>query len=104
MTWTEQEVRLAMAAALFGLGVLSTLSGLWTILAREYQQAMRGLSRQSTRIATETTAEKGIPETIQATANLIQAVNELVRTATGVGLMLLAIGLGICYLAYTLLP
>jgi hypothetical protein len=93
-----------MAAALFGLGILSTLAGLWTILAREYQQAMRGLSRQSTRIATETITEKGIPETIQATANLVQAVNQLVRTATGVGLLLLAGGLAMCYLGYSLLP
>lgn len=104
MTLTVADVQLAMASALFALGLLSALAGLWTMFAREYQQALRGLSRQSTRIASEAIAEKGISETIQATANLVQAVNQLVRTATGVGALLLLGGLGTCYLAYTMLP
>ncbi len=103
MVWTAESIRLGMAVVLFGLGVLSTLAGLWTILAREYQEAMRGLSTQSARIAQETVAQKGIPEAIQATANLVEAVNQLVRTATGTGLLLLASGLAICYLSYGLL-
>ncbi len=104
MSWTADNLRLVMASCLFGLGMLSALAGLWTILAREYQQAMRGLSRQSTRIATEALAEKRIPETIQATANLVQAVTQLVRTATGVGTLLFMAGLGTCYLAYSMMP
>lgn len=104
MTWTSTDLQLLMAASLFGLGLLSSMAGLWTILAREYQEAMRGLSQQSTRIASEAIAEKSIRDTIDATANLVQAVNQLVRTATGTGLLLLAGGLGICYLSYTMLP
>ncbi len=103
MSWTAEDLRLAMAASLFAVGMLSALAGLWTILAREYQQAMKGLARQSTRIADEAISEKGIPETIQATTTLVQAVTQLVRTATGTGVLLVAIGLGVCYLAYTLI-
>ena len=104
MNLTVADVQLAMATTLFVLGLLSALAGLYTIFAREYQQAMRGLSRQSTRIASEAIAEKGVSDAIQATANLVQAVNQLVRTATGVGTLLLVGGLGTCYLAYTMLP
>ena len=104
MTWTADDIQLIMAASLFLLGALSAIAGLWTILAREYQEAMRGLSQQSTRIASEAIAEKSVQDAIQATANLVQAVNQLVRTATGTGILLLAAGLGICYLAYTILP
>jgi hypothetical protein len=104
VNWTTNDMRLVMAASLFALGLLSSLAGLWTILAREYQQAMRSLSHQSTRIASEAITEKRVPDTIQATANLVQAVTQLVRTATGVGVLLFVAGLGTCYLAYTMMP
>ena len=104
MDWTTETVQLAMAISLFGIGILSSLAGLWTMLAQEYQQALRGLSRQSTRIADEAIQEKSISDTIQATANLVQAVNQLVRTATGVGALLFLSGLSVCYLAYSMLP
>ncbi len=104
MNWSSEELQQGMSIILFGLGVLSSLAGLWTILAREYQSVMHDLSTQSARIANETIAEKGIQETVQAVAELVHAVSELVRTATGVGLVLLASGLGICYLAYHLVP
>lgn len=97
-------VETLMAISLFVVGILASVGGLLTVLAREYQEAMRGLSQQSTRIATEAIAEKGIQETIEATANLVTAVNNLVRTATGTGIVLLTSGIGICYLGYTLLP
>lgn len=104
MSWSTTDVQLVMAVLLFGIGLLASLAGLITILNREYQQAMRGLSRQSERIATEAITEKAISDTIQATANLVQAVTQLVRTATGVGVVLLGSGLGTCYLAYSMLP
>lgn len=104
MAWDRSQIETLMAISLFVVGILSSVGGLFTVMAREYQEAMRGLSQQSTRIATEAIAEKGIQEAIQATANLVQAVNQLVRTATGTGIILLTSGIGICYLGYTLLP
>ena len=67
-------------------------------------QAAEQKYKEATRIAEEAIAEKGIQDTIQATANLVAAVNNLVRTATGTGLLLISGGVGICYLGYTLLP
>ena len=104
MLWTPDGLRMLMALSLFALGLLSALAGLWTIFAREYQQALRGLSQQGTRIATEAITEKGIPDTIEATATLVQAVSQLIRTATGVGVLLFLAGLATCYLAYHMMP
>lgn len=104
MLLERTQIELIMAISLFVIGFVAALGGVFSVLAREYHEAMKGLSAQSTRIAEEAIAEKGIQETIQATANLVDAVNQLVRTATGTGLILLASGVGICYLGYTLLP
>lgn len=104
MTLDRTQIELLMAISLFVVGIVAALGGVFTVLAREYHEAMRGLSAQSTKIAEEAIAEKGIQETIQATANLVAAVNNLVRTATGTGLILISGGVGICYLGYTLLP
>jgi hypothetical protein len=104
MSLDRIQIETIMAVSLFVIGFVAALGGIFSILAREYHEAMRGLSAQSTRIAEEAIAEKGIQETIQATANLVAAVNQLVRTATGTGLILLSGGVGICYLGYTLLP
>lgn len=104
MILDRTQIEMLMAISLFIVGIVSSLGGVFTVLAREYHEAMRGLSAQSTRIAEEAIAEKGIQETIQATANLVAAVNQLVRTATGTGLLLISGGVGICYLGYTLLP
>lgn len=101
---TTTHVQLLMAICLFMVGLASAIGGLWTVLAREYQDVMRGLTRQSGRIANEAIAEKSIDLTIEATAELVEAVTKLVRTATGTGLLLLAGGLLTCYLAFTMLP
>lgn len=101
---TSESVQLGMATSLFGVGLIAALAGLWTVLAREYQEVMRGLSRQGGRIAAEALGEKSVHATVEAAATLVQAVTLLVRTATGTGLILLLTGLATCYLAYTMLP
>ena len=43
------EIQIVMSISLFVIGVLSSLSGLWIILAKEYHQTMKELSSQSIR-------------------------------------------------------
>jgi hypothetical protein len=92
-----------MAISLFSLGVLACLAGIWTVLAREYQQALKGLSAQSSRLHARALTEVGVVPAIDAAARLVEAVNQLVRTAMGVGAFLCLIGLALCVLAYIIL-
>ena len=54
-------VAVGMTIILFGLGMASCTAGLWIILSREYQEAMRQLSVQSTRKLSKT--QKNIQNT-----------------------------------------
>jgi hypothetical protein len=96
-------VREAMAFAMFGLGTLSCLAGLWTLLAREYQQALKGMPAQSSRLHARALTEVGVVPVIDASARLVEAVNQLVRTAMGVGAFLCMVGVAMCLIAYYML-
>ena len=93
-----------MAVALFALGVTALVTGIWTILAREYQQALKGIAAQSNRLHARSLAEVGVVPVIDASARLVEAVNALVRTAMGVGAFLCLIGLALCLIAWWMLP
>lgn len=94
-----QALRTAMALAVFVLGIVALGSGLWTILAREYQQAMKGVASQSSRLNAKALTDLGLGPILDASANLVGAVTTLVRTAMGVGAFLCLIGLVLCLVA-----
>jgi hypothetical protein len=92
-------IREGMAVAMFALGMLACVAGMWTILAREYQQTLRGISAQSNRLHTRALTETGVVPVIDASARLVEAINQLIRTAMGVGAFLCLIGLALCLAA-----
>jgi hypothetical protein len=95
-----ETLQLVMAAMLFILGAIAIVTGLWTILSREYQETLKGISTQSARISTRALTEAGFVPLVEASARLIEAVNGLIRTAVGVGVFLCIIGTGLCTVAY----
>jgi hypothetical protein len=95
-----EKVQLAMAAVLFLLGAGSIVMGFWTILSREYQQTLKGISSQSSRISSRAFTEAGFVPLVEASAKLIEAINSLIRTAVGIGVFLCLVGTGICLVAY----
>jgi hypothetical protein len=100
---TTLPIQGAMAIVLFALGVLACVAGIWTVLSREYQQALKGMSAQSSRLHARALTEVGVVPVIDAAARLVEAVNQLVRTAMGVGAFLCLIGLALCLIAYAML-
>ena len=93
-----------MSVALFALGVTALAAGIWTILAREYQQALKGISAQSNRLNARSLTEIGVVPVMDASTRLIEAVNALIRTAMGVGAFLCLIGTALCLIAWWMLP
>ncbi|MGC8839261.1 MAG: hypothetical protein ACP5UM_12695 [Anaerolineae bacterium] len=100
---TVETLKLAMAAAMFLLGIVSCAAGLWTILSREYQAALKGLSAQATRLGARALGEPGVAPIIDSAARLIEAISQLVRTAIGVGVFLCISGLLVCLAAFWML-
>lgn len=95
--------RSALALAMFALGLAACGAGVWTILAREYQRTIKGLVGQSNRLHARSLTEVGVVPILDASARLVEATNQMIRTAMGVGAFLCLIGLAMCMLAFWML-
>ena len=100
---STETIKLSMAASMFILGLISCAAGLWTILGREYQAALKGLSAQATRLGARALGDAAIGPILDSAARLIEAISQLVRTAIGVGVFLCISGLLVCLAAFWML-
>ncbi len=96
-------IRHGMAILLFVLGLAACAAGMWLMLAREYQQTLKGISAQSNRLHARSLSEIGVGPVLDASARLIDAVNQLIRTAMGIGAFLSLLGAGMCVVAFWIL-
>ena len=92
MLFNAENIRLVIAGLQLLFGVVFLVAGLRKLLAREYTPAARALATQSARIG-----QKGLRENVsvvsQTATQLLNAVNQLVRTSAGVGAFLVLVGL-----------
>jgi len=83
---------LTMAVSLFVIGVTSISAGVFTLFFKATNKDLRVIAQQATRLA-----QKGIAEDVAGLVGnasaLIDSMNQLVRTASGVGLALVISGL-----------
>ncbi|HEX6291455.1 MAG TPA: hypothetical protein VFZ66_19885 [Herpetosiphonaceae bacterium] len=93
-------VQLIMAGVLFLIGVIMIGSGLFIILAREYQETMRLLSAQAPKLTGKAATEGTVLAALDGTTRLLDAVTRLIQTAVGVGAFLCILGLLICGTAF----
>jgi hypothetical protein len=93
---------LIMAATLFVLGILSVLAGMIILISKVMGGDLKEITKQSIRLA-----QKGIAEDVAGlvgnASTLVDAVNQMVRTASGVGIFLVVIGFPLILFAYYLL-
>jgi len=94
------EIQIVMSISMFVIGVLSSLSGLWIILAKEYHQTMKELSIQSIRINGRAITQDSVAPLIDSASGMVEAINQLIRTAAGVGAFLCVAGVMICIVAF----
>jgi len=97
---TAETIAILLASLLGFMGFVACIQGLRTMLAHDYQQTMRKLSIQSAQIGQKGLADVAVAPMIDAAARLIDAVNQLVRTAVGVGVFLCVTGIGMMVAAY----
>ncbi|MBI4927832.1 MAG: hypothetical protein HY835_08700 [Anaerolineae bacterium] len=82
---------LAMAAVMMILGVISMAAGILVLVFRVSSKDVQKLADQTVRLA-----QKGIAEEVSGLVGnasaLLDALNQLVRTTTGVGVFLVIVG------------
>jgi hypothetical protein len=89
---TGQEVLVFMAAVLFLLGMISTTSGIVLLVSRTTSQEVRTLAVQTARLAQKGLADQ-VAGLVGNATNLLDALNEMVKTTSGVGVFLIIAGL-----------
>lgn len=100
MGFDMQAVKIVMGCLIFILGVIASLCGLYIILRKEYQEAVRTLSSQSPKLAIKSPMEELVKPLADTSVQLMETLNKLIQTAVGVGAFLCLLGSGLCILGY----
>lgn len=96
-------LKVLMAMTIFGLGLSSCAAGLWTILAKQYQDALKRISAQSAKVSSKAVTDAGLAPLIEAMSGLVEAISLLIRTSVGVGVFLCLAGGALCIAAFWML-
>lgn len=86
------EVQLSMGIGLFVIGVFTFWIGVIILVSRTTGRDVRTIASQTTRLAQKGLAEE-IAGLVGNASTLLTALNDLVRTAAGIGIFLTVIGL-----------
>ena len=102
MTGINQwNIILLMVVTVFGLGIFSFIMGIIVLVTRAMGKDVRSLAAQ-----TKLLAEKGIAEDVTGLVGnasaLMTTLEQMVRTATGIGLFLILLGIGLMGTSYWL--
>jgi len=81
---------LAMAVCLMGMGIISLVSGILTLVFRVSGKDIHTLASQTLRLAQKGVADE-VAGLVGNASTLLEALNQLVRTATGVGVFLILV-------------
>lgn len=96
-------LKVLMAVTIFALGLSSCAAGMWTILAKQYQDALKRISAQSAKVSSKAVTDAGLAPLIAAMSGLVEAINLLIRTSVGVGVFLCLVGGALCIAAFWML-
>jgi uncharacterized membrane protein len=93
------DIQLLIAAAVFVLGFLLILIGALVMVSRSYSREVRTLAAHTARLG-----QKGIAQDVtglvKSATELVASINSLVKTASGIGLFLITLGVAMMAAAY----
>ena len=93
------ELQILMAASAFVMGCLSIILGMLVLITRGYSSEVKALASHTAKLG-----QKGITQEatglVSSASELILSINQLVRTASGVGTFLLISGMMMIAAAY----
>ena len=89
---------------MFGLGFLTFIAGLLTVLAREYFELIQLMTANSAKLSAQALTEQDVSGTLDSASHLLDSVARLVQTGIGVGAFLCLLGLGTCFAGFWMLP
>lgn len=99
---TMNDIALTMTICVFAAGIICIGAGLFILLSRVLGEDLKTISTQTAKLA-----QKGITDDISGlvgnAASLVNSLNQLVKTTTGIGQFLVIIGLLLVIASYFLM-
>jgi len=93
------DMQIVIGAAVFVLGCMCVLLGAFVLVTRGYSRDIRALASHTARLGQKGMAEE-ITGLVRSATELVGALNHLVKTASGAGLFLITLGMGMIASAY----
>jgi hypothetical protein len=97
------DLQIGMSVVLFALGLCSCVAGLWTMLSRKYQQALKSISSQSAKVSSKALTDIALAPLLDGLSGLVKSIDQLVRTSAGVGAFLCLAGVVLCVTGFWML-
>lgn len=86
------EMQLVIGATVFVLGCMCVLLGTLVLITRSYSREIKSLASHTARLGQKGMAEE-ITGLVNSASELVAALNQLVKTASGAGLFLVTLGM-----------
>ncbi|NIM92629.1 MAG: hypothetical protein GTO18_02800 [Anaerolineales bacterium] len=99
---TFSDMQLLIAAVLFVLGCFSVVLGVFILLARGYSREIRSIATHTARLGHKGLSQE-VTGLVDSASGLIGAINQLVKTASGVGVFLIILGMVMITASYWIL-
>ncbi|MFP3854543.1 MAG: hypothetical protein ACLFWD_09650 [Anaerolineales bacterium] len=86
------EIQILIATSVFLLGLICIVLGIFVLMTRGYSREVRSLASHTALIGRKGIAQD-VAGLVQSASELVGAINQLVKTASGVGVFLIVLGL-----------
>ena len=93
------DMQIIIGATIFILGCMCVLLGIFVLVSRGYSREIRALATHSARLGRKGMAEE-VTGLVNSASELVGALNSLVKTASGAGLFLIILGIGMIAASY----
>ena len=93
------DMQMIIATTAFILGCMCVLLGIFVLVSRGYSKEIRALATHSARLGRKGMAEE-VTGLVNSASELVGALNSLVKTASGAGLFLILMGVGMIAASY----
>ena len=89
---TFTDIQIIIAAAIFLLGFMCVLFGAIVLITRGYSREVRTLAAHTARLGQKGMAQE-VTGLVTSASELVASLNQLVKTANGVGVFLIILGM-----------
>lgn len=96
---TMQDVQILVATAVFLMGCVSILLGVFVLISRSYSNEVRAIAAHTARLSQKGMAQE-VTGLVNSASELVGSINQLVRTAKGAGIFLISFGMVLLVAAY----